>query len=367
MINQGVSFLLPLTSDRIPEGTVQSVQKQAYKFYEIIILQNGVSYVPEKVGVREVKPPLRYSNVPIRKLQIRSRGKGNALNIGIRYARYEFFCVLDADCVLDEHAIHIAMRHFENENVSAVGGRLKTMSEKKNIFTFLQKVEYMKTFNIWREIVDSFNANCLISGAYGIFRKYDVELVYGYDTDTVGEDMELILSLQELLRGIGRKVVYESDSICYTATPATLHRLLRQRDRWQRGLLDCLLKHERLMFNPEYGLLGCAVIPCQFFAELIGPIFAILHIIHLILAAIEFETYFILHMKRYWPFYFIYLLFEVSSTCLAEYLEYTKWYVCITKIPKAVVAVVLGTVLSVPLAFARLWGMISFPWRRLEW
>lgn len=136
------------------------------------------------------------------------------------------------------------MRSRIEERISAVGGRLKAVNEKKNLLVFLQKIEYMKTFNIWRTIFNHFNANCLISGAYGIFRKYDILLVNGYDTDTVGGDMEVVLSIQELLRGIGRKVVYEKDSICYTGTPATMFQLLCQRDRWQRGLLDCLIKHE---------------------------------------------------------------------------------------------------------------------------
>lgn len=204
----------------------------------------------------------------------------------------DFVCVLDADCVLVKNAFSTAMRHFEDDSVSAVSGRLKAVNEKKNLLVFLQKIEYMKTFNIWRTIFNHFNTNCLISGAYGIFRKYDILLVNGYDTDTVGEDMEVVLSIQEPLRGIGRKVVYEKNSICYTGTPATMFQQLCQRERWQSGLMDCLIKYERLIFNPQYGFLGCVVIPYQIFFELLGPIFIILHLINLIFAGIDFEAYF---------------------------------------------------------------------------
>lgn len=92
--------------------------------------------------------PLHYKNVPMRKPQTRSGGKGNALNVGIKYAQYEFVCILDEDCILDDCAICIAMQHFKDKKVSVVGGKLKAMSEKKNLLTVYQRVKYMKTFNI---------------------------------------------------------------------------------------------------------------------------------------------------------------------------------------------------------------------------
>lgn len=369
-----MSVLIPLTGYKEIPKTVDSVVKQRYQKCEILILRNDITDLPKGIKVLEGKVCDKNTNLPIREFLIREKGKGNALNIGIQQATYDFICVLDADCVLEKNAFVTAMGHFEDASVSAVGGRLKAINKKKNVLVFLQKIEYMKTFNIWRSIFNHLDANCLISGAYGIFRKYDILLVNGYDTDTVGEDMELVLSIQELLRGIGRKVVYEKESICYTRTPATMCGLLRQRDRWQRGLLDCLLKHRRLIFNPQYGFLGCVVIPYQIFFELLGPVFIILHLVNLVFAGIHFEEYFfvievvkIVHIKQYWSLYFVYLSFEMFLTCHAEYLDCGKWYVHITKIPKAAVAVVLGTLLSVPLAFARLWGMISFHWRRLVW
>ncbi len=387
--------MIPLISDRIPESTVRSVQNQrglsdsgtdldlraAGASYEIIILQNGVSSVSEETKVREIELPIQYADVPMRKLQVRRRGKGNALNIGIKYARYEFVCVLDADCVLDEHAIYIAMQHFEDKNVSAIGGRLKAISDRKNILTFCQRVEYMKTFNIWRLAFDRINANCLISGAYGIFRKKHIQSISGYDDDTVGEDMELVLSVQQLFECDGKPVRYEIESICYTHVPTTMLRLLRQRDRWQRGLMDCILKHNYLILNPLYGFFGIVAMPYQVLVEFLGPVFILLHFMNLICVAGKVECWFAVigplkywigvmrgAMPQTWTFYLMYLGFEVCLTCLAEVIEYdNRWYMFITKLPEAIAATALGIMLSVPLAVARLWGMISFPWRRLNW
>lgn len=353
--------------------------RQVCGCFEIIILQNDVASVPEKIEVREEELSPCYADLPMRKLQIRKKGKGNALNIGIEHAKYEFICVLDADCILDDSAICIAMQYFKDESVSAVGGKLSPVSEKKNLVTFYQQVEYMKTFNVWRPLADSLNANCLISGAYGIFRKSHILSVNGYDDDAVGEDMELVLSMQDSLRDKGKCIRYEALSICYTGVPTTMSHLLRQRDRWQRGLLDCILKHWSMILNPHYGLLGLFAMPWQLFVELLGPFFLLLYTMNLICTVVGIEWRFelILFFRNWigmgdvlpqmWELYLVYFGFELSLTCIAEYIEHGRWTTVILKLPKAIVATVLGIILSVPLAMVRVWGMISFPWRRLVW
>ncbi len=391
----GISILIPLTSDRIPKSTLSSVLNQRGLCvnstdlnsgvdeipYEIIILQNGVSTIQDGLEVREIQLPICYVNIPLRKLQIRSKGKGNALNIGIGHARYEYICVLDADCILDEDAICIAMRHFKDKNISVVGGRLKTMSEKKNIFTFYQKIEYMRSFNVWRPLFDVMNADCLISGAYGIFRRSYIERVQGYANDTVGEDMDLVLAIQQMFRKDGRCVCYEKDSLCYTSVPTTMQRLLHQRDRWQRGLMECLIKHKNLIFNPRYGFLGLVVMPYQVLVELLGPVFILLNCVNLICAVGDIKCWFALveslkywlsgelgiRLQEIWNFYPIYLGIEVGLTCLAAWIEYDRWQVLAMKLPGAIAATGLGIILSVPLAMARFWGMVSCRWRRMQW
>lgn len=55
----------------------------------------------------------------------------------------------------------------------------------------------MKIFQFSRRLFAMLNAQCLISGAFGVFRKSTLLEINEYDIDTVGEDMELILRLQE--------------------------------------------------------------------------------------------------------------------------------------------------------------------------
>lgn len=193
----------------------------------------------------------------IRALFIRKLGKGNALNECICHTKSDLICVLDADCILHKNALANAVRHFSNADVAAVGGRLLVRTDYSSMLETIQFCEYMKTFHLTRMIFAVLNAQCLISGAFGVFRRSALLEINGYDTDTVGEDMELVLRLQEeACRQSKRVIVYEPAAICHTAVPHSLRRLMRQRDRWQRGLMDCLIKHHHMIMNPHYGLLG---------------------------------------------------------------------------------------------------------------
>jgi cellulose synthase/poly-beta-1,6-N-acetylglucosamine synthase-like glycosyltransferase len=48
--------------------------------------------------------------------------------------------------------------------------------------------------------------------------------------------------------------------------------LARQRDRWQRGLYQSLMRHRKMLFNPKYGRVGMLAFPYFFFLEMLGPV-----------------------------------------------------------------------------------------------
>ena len=104
---------------------------------------------------------------------------------------------MDADCILHKNALTSAVRHFRNEDVDAVGGRLLVKTDAFSMLETIQFYEYMKTFHLTRRVFAYLNAYYIISGAFGIFRRSVLLEINGYDTDTVGEDMELVLRLQE--------------------------------------------------------------------------------------------------------------------------------------------------------------------------
>lgn len=87
-----------------------------------------------------------------------------------------------------------------------------------------------------------------------MFKKQVVIDVGGYKTDTIGEDMEIVVRIHEyMLRNkIKYKVKFVEQAICWTQGPMSLNDVRTQRRRWQVGLMDTLLHYKKLIFNPKY-------------------------------------------------------------------------------------------------------------------
>src|SRR5439155_14041049 len=114
----------------------------------------------------------------------------------------------------------------------------------------------------------------IISGAFGLFRRAVVVAAGGFDPTTVGEDMELTVRLHRYCRdhAIPYKITFVTDPVAWTECPESIRDLGRQRERWQRGLTEVLIRHRKMLLNPRYGRIGLLAFPNYFFLEMLGPI-----------------------------------------------------------------------------------------------
>jgi cellulose synthase/poly-beta-1,6-N-acetylglucosamine synthase-like glycosyltransferase len=122
------------------------------------------------------------------------------------------------------------------------------------------------------------NAMLIVSGAFGLFRRTVVIEAGGYRTDTVGEDMELIVRLHRWCRMARRpyRIVFVPDPICWTEAPESLSVLRSQRTRWQRGLLESLAANRRLLFHPRGGAPGWLAFPVMLLFEALGQLIEVI-------------------------------------------------------------------------------------------
>jgi cellulose synthase/poly-beta-1,6-N-acetylglucosamine synthase-like glycosyltransferase len=220
-------------------------------------------------------------------------GKADALNAGVRYARYPLFCAIDADTMLDPGALARLVWEFQAapETVAVGGivrvvngsdvdsdGRLVQVKTPRGMLVNLQIIEYLRAFLGGRIGWSRLGMLLIISGAFGLFRRDVVVEAGGYDTTTVGEDAELVLRLHRHQRDRRRKcrITFFPDPICWTEAPSDLRSFVRQRDRWQRGLIEMMLRHRGMVGRPRYGGVGLIAIPYFIFFELLGPVFEVL-------------------------------------------------------------------------------------------
>jgi cellulose synthase/poly-beta-1,6-N-acetylglucosamine synthase-like glycosyltransferase len=168
-----------------------------------------------------------------------------------------------------------------------IHGRVVNVGLSRKLLPLFQVVEYLRTFLSGRMFWNIFSGTLIISGAFGIFKKSAVLEVGGYRTDTVGEDMELVTRIHRMMIESKRpyKVVFIPDPVCWTEAPESVSMLARQRNRWHRGLLDTLIIHRKMIFNPRYGVIGMGAMPYFLMIELLGPVFEALGYIALIVMA----------------------------------------------------------------------------------
>jgi cellulose synthase/poly-beta-1,6-N-acetylglucosamine synthase-like glycosyltransferase len=213
-------------------------------------------------------------------------GKADALNAGINAAKFPLFCCIDADSLLEHDALLRASRLFvEDREVIATGGIVRVLNgctveegivnevraPKKSMECF-QAVEYMRGFFSGRTSWNFFGSLLIISGAFGIFRKDMVMAIEGY-RHTVGEDMDLVVRLHKHCKDkkIRYKIVFVPDPVCWTQVPSDIPSLLKQRNRWHRGLIDSLWFNKEMFMNPKYGTVGLIGYPYFVFVEALGP------------------------------------------------------------------------------------------------
>ncbi len=312
-----ISLLIPAYNEQENiVSNIKSLMKLNYPKFEICVVNDGStdkthdliveafqlykieSAVKTSIPTKEVRGV--YFNVEYPNLiyvDKENGGKSDALNAGINISSYPLFACLDADSRIEpDSLLMLAIEFLKNTNTIVAGGLVRiangfkikdgvvsgfTMPEK--MVERFQIVEYYRSFLSGRVSWGATNSMLIVSGAFGVFKKQAVIEVGGYKTNTIGEDMEIVVRLHRYMRKNKRKykIIFCEDSVCWTQGPMSLKDIRSQRRRWQIGLLDTLLAHKSLFFNLRYGLVGCLAIPYNWFFELFG-------------AAIEVLGYFII-------------------------------------------------------------------------
>ena len=90
----------------------------------------------------------------------------------------------------------------------------------------------------------------VIAGAFGAFRRSILLQAKGY-RKTVGEDMDITLRIQELIGTSlkNKRIIFVPEAVCYTECPTTFKSLFRQRIRWQKAFVDCVITYRKSFYR----------------------------------------------------------------------------------------------------------------------
>jgi len=317
-----VTLLVPAYNEQNTiSQSIYALLQLEYPEYEIVVINDGSSdetlanlkkdfnllEFPEayrkRLDTKEINciyVSKKHSN--IRVVDKQNGGKSDALNTGINISRFPLVCVVDADSILQKDSLKRVVQPFLFDNRTVVSGgtvrivngstveqgHLKEVSTPKNILPLIQIVEYLRAFLFGRLGWAPLNALLIVSGAFGVFHKETLISVGGYKTNTIGEDMELIVRIHRKLRKAKKdyRVTFVPDPVCWTEAPEELSSLANQRIRWQRGLCESLFLNFSLFMNPRAGAVGMLAFPFMFFFEWAGPLIEVLGFILIVVGYI---------------------------------------------------------------------------------
>jgi biofilm PGA synthesis N-glycosyltransferase PgaC len=169
-------------------------------------------------------------------------GKPQALNTALATVTTPIVVTVDADTMLQRDSLTYLVARLTSEpqgqHVCACAGALVAQNPLARFVTRMQQWDYRLGINGVKRMQASYNTALVAQGAFSAYWTDDLRAVGGWP-DAIGEDIVLTWALMGS-RGI---VQYEPVAVGFTVVPERLGRLLTQRSRWARGMLEGLRTH----------------------------------------------------------------------------------------------------------------------------
>ncbi|WP_246535365.1 glycosyltransferase family 2 protein [Litoribacter ruber] len=346
-IKENVKSLLSLNYNNyevivVNDGSKDNSMEILIKTYDLEVVEMDLDI---KLITKRIRNIYRSKNQAYKKLLVVDKdngGKADALNVGLNIARNPYAVCIDVDCILDKDSLlKLAKPFMENDGkrVIATGGvvrianqcvikdgRLIEVNVPDRMLPRIQVLEYLRAFLLGRMAWERLDGLLLISGAFGAFDKEIAIQAGGYDTKTVGEDMELVVRMRRYMleNKLPYTVSYIPDPLCWTEAPENATIFKKQRSRWMRGTIETLFIHKKMFMNPKYKLLGMVSVPYWTFFEFLAPLIEFVGI----LITLVFLAFGLLNWKLFLLLILFVYVFAVMFSVLgllSEELTYHKY------------------------------------------
>jgi cellulose synthase/poly-beta-1,6-N-acetylglucosamine synthase-like glycosyltransferase len=289
-------------------STIRSLLALDYPEHEVIVVNDGSSdstlerlrqtfvLEPYEVFVRHVfvteEVRAVYRSVEHPNLVVVDKangGKADALNAGLNVARYRYVCGVDADTVFDRDALLKGMRLVVQDPARIIGvtshltialdperamaaPRGQRPIDRRPLVAY-QHLDYLRAFFNNRLAWSKLGFMLCSVGAFQIWRRDVLQEVGGYSREFTCEDIELTFRVHERFLREGRDYEIQClpDNVGTTEGPDTVHKLVAQRERWQRVIAETVWHYRRMWFNPRYRSVGLLGAPFYLVTEVLAP------------------------------------------------------------------------------------------------
>lgn len=254
-------------------ATLDSLQKQTYPLYEIIVLEDcmkdsDVQALTEQLELLPLPQPVRRQlkctpetaiyesgKLPLRLVRRPKTCLGDAWNLGINIARYPYFACIRAGMQLDAYGLDTLMGpFFQHRDTMATGGSIqKASSARPSSLTTLENLEYDRSIPAMQVLLRS--KTLLLFGGPSAYRKDTVIEVGGFPARDDGLDPGLTLTLQRHCRKKGQscRIVYVPEAKGVLPPSDTFPQVLTRRRSWQEGMKLAMKDNAELLCLYRFG------------------------------------------------------------------------------------------------------------------
>jgi biofilm PGA synthesis N-glycosyltransferase PgaC len=216
--------------EQVIAATIESLLAIDYDNMEIVVVDDSSTD-------RTYELAKRYADQGLIKLYRNSSqsgrmGRPSASNLGLRMSTGDLIISVDADTTFDRDMLVHMIGPFYDPEVGVVAGNIKVRNIGESVWADLQAAEYLVSISFWKRWTNTLGTTLAASGAFGAFRR-EVLRDFGAWDPELAEDADVSMKAKKL----GWKLVFAPRAIAMTAVPSTLHSLVRQRIRWDRGFL----------------------------------------------------------------------------------------------------------------------------------
>jgi biofilm PGA synthesis N-glycosyltransferase PgaC len=227
------------------EETFISIDQQHYPGQLQVIVINDGSTDNTSLVIQRVRD--RYPWLTFVDLK-KNGGKAHALNIGFKEVLHNLVVTVDADSFLYRGALtNIVERYLADPpNTRAVAGKILVRNSRQNWITRCQEWDYFHGIAAIKRVQSLFQGTLVAQGAFSVYDRAALTEVGGWP-ECVGEDIVLTWALLKA----GYRVGHCEDACLFTNAPSTIKQLVRQRQRWARGMAEAFIRHPGILLKPR--------------------------------------------------------------------------------------------------------------------